>query len=208
MNMFRWTAGVGLSLLCTMAANAQQAPTAAVGTGVPAAAQTGQASPPRCDANCVRENTSRAADACAPRIEAQSPHDFDWIARPNPGIFQQADPSSPSDSIVRYRGDSVRFMTADKSWTRVSYECGYDVSTQTVSYVHVRSGRLDQPLAPPAAQSPPSTPAKSSVAQPAATPANGQISPQPAAAAHPPRPRVGEPSPVVIQQQAANPKPR
>lgn len=202
MKIVQWMAGAGLSLLGAVAANAQQAPSAAIGTGVPAAAQTGQASPPRCDANCVRENTARAADACAPRIEAQAPHDFDWIARPNPGIFQQADPSSPSDSIVRYRGDSVRFMTADKSWTRVSYECGYDVGTQTVSYVHVRSGRLDQPLAAPAAQAAPAKPVTQASAAPAT---NGQASPQPAAAPKP-RPHVGEPSPVVIQQQAYNPK--
>src|ERR1700761_9420119 len=68
------------------------------------------AAPPRCDANCVRVNAAKAAEACAPRIEAQAPSDFDWLTRPNPGIFQQADPSSPTDAIVHYRGDSIRFM--------------------------------------------------------------------------------------------------
>lgn len=166
---------------------------------MPAAAQAGQAAPPRCDANCVRENAAKAADACAPRIEAESPNDFDWISRPNPGIFQQADPSSPSDSIVRYRGDSVRFMTADKSWTRVSYECGFDTSTKTVSYVRVRSGRLDQPLAQDASNKP-ATPSVTKAASPAA--ANSpQSTPGPR-----PKPRVWEPSPVVIQQQPASPR--
>jgi hypothetical protein len=190
--------GAALALLWAATASAQQATPA----GQPSA-------PPRCDVNCVRENAAKAAELCAPRIEAQSPSDFDWISRPNPGIFQQADPSSPSDSIVRYRGDSVRFMSQDKSWTRVSYECGYDVSAQTVTYVHVRSGRLDQPLAPSGARSQPAAPAKPVVAQnaPAAAPAmNPPASPQ-TSAAHPPKARVWEPSLVVIQQQSANPTP-
>jgi hypothetical protein len=190
-------------LFCVVAtAHAQQAapPSPAAVNGLPAAVQTGQASPPRCDANCVRENATRAAEACAPRIEAQAPTDFDWISRPNSGIFQQADPSSSTDAIVRYRGDSVRFMTADKSWVRVSYECGYDVSKQAVSYAQVRSGRLDQPLLPagPATKS-----VASAAGQPAIPPGTGSPS---SPAPRPARPRVGEPSPIVIQQQSANPR--
>jgi hypothetical protein len=197
-------AAVAFVSLQIAAADAQQvaAPTNAVGTGVPAAAQTGQASPPRCDVNCVRENAAAAATACAPRIEAQAPTDFDWITRPNPGIFQQADPSSPSDSIVRYRGDSLRFMVADKSWARVRYECGYDVSTHSVSYAQVRSGRLDQPLTPVEPQG-----QTSAAARPVATPVIASSAAAPPATTRPPRPRVGEPSAVTIQQQVANPKP-
>jgi hypothetical protein len=190
--------GAALALLGVAAANAQQTP-----AGQPTA-------PPRCDVNCVRENAARAAEVCAPRIEAQSPSDFDWISRPNPGIFQQADPSSPSDSIVRYRGDSVRFMAADKTWTRVSYECGYDVSSQAVTYVHVRSGRLDQPLTPSGARpQPPPASAKPGAAQTvaAAAAAAGAAASSQVAAARPPKPRVWEPSLVVIQQQSANPPP-
>jgi hypothetical protein len=204
MSVFRLMAVFGSVslLLCAGTANAQQT-SQAVGIGLPAAVQAGQAAPPRCDANCVRENAAKAAEACAPRIEAQAPTDFDWITRPNPGIFQQADPSSPADAIVRYRGDSLRFMAADKSWTRVSYECGYDVSTQTVAYAKVRSGRLDQPLVSAVPQDKPAAPPKPPVAQAAASiPA----SPQTAAAPRPPKPRVGEPSLIVIQQQSPNPK--
>ncbi len=127
--------------------------------GTPAAAQqrsgangqlisNNQAAPPQCDANCVRANAAKAADACAPRIESQAPSSFNWMSRPNAGIFQQADPSSPGDTIVRYRGDSIRFLTADKSWLRVSYECAYDVRAGVVQFVKVRSGSLDQPLGP------------------------------------------------------------
>lgn len=200
MNTSPWMAAFGsLALLFHAAtASAQQASPAQTTESGAAAVQ---AAPPRCDANCVRENAAKAAETCAPRIEAQSPTDFDWITRPNAGIFQQADPSSPSDSIVRYRGDSVRFMASDKSWTRVSYECGYDTGTKTVSYVHVRSGRLDQPLAQAAA-----TPTGSSMTQAAATPRT-PASPQTAAVAQKPRARVWEPSPVTIQQQSANPRP-
>jgi hypothetical protein len=200
MNVFKSTvASVSAALLLFIAtASAQQvSPSQSADGGGSGAVQ---AAPPRCDANCVRENAPKAAETCAPRIEAQAPTDFDWITRPNAGIFQQADPSSPSDAIIRYRGDSVRFMAADKSWTRVSYECGYDASTKTVSYVHVRSGRLDQPLVQAAAPS--------SVAQAVAGPApKNPASPQTAAVTPKPRPRVWEPSPVAIQQQSANPRP-
>jgi hypothetical protein len=116
-----------------------------------------------------------------------------------PGIFQQADPSSPSDSVVRYRGDSIRFMAADKNWLRISYECAYDVSAHAVVFVHVRSGRLDQPLTPSgghAATAP--EPATTRVAAPAATGAGP--------APKKPHPHVGEPSRVEIQQQDPNPR--
>jgi hypothetical protein len=210
MSLSTWmAAGVGSLLLGIATASAQQtaAPSAATVNGIPAAAQNGQAAPPRCDANCVRENAAKAAEACAPRIEAQAPADFDWITRPNPGIFQQADASSPTDSIVRYRGDSVRFMTADKAWVRVSYECGYDVSKQAVSYAQVRSGRLDQPLTPSTGPTKPAASAPPPVVQASATPGAstpGAVQP----GVRPAKPRVGEPSPIVIQQQSPNPKPR
>lgn len=186
-------------LLGTTAASAQQtSPPVATSSGVQSAAQVGQASPPRCDENCVRANAAKASELCAPRIEAQAPSDFDWITRPNPGIFQQADPSSPADAVVRFRGDSVRFMDATKSWVRVSYECGFDVNSQTVTYVHVRAGRLDQSNTPtPAQAANSSTPAQTTAA---ATPQ------QTAPTAAKPKPRVWEPSPVEIQQQDPHPK--
>lgn len=194
----------GAAAYAQQAAPVQARP--ASGAGAQVAAQAGQAAPPRCDANCVRANAARAAEACAPRIEAEAPSDFEWLSRPTPGIFQQADPSSPSDSIVRFRGDSIRFVTTDKSWVRVSYECGYDIAAQSVAFVHVRSGRLDQPLAPSAAPSATGTSPKPAAAAAAmlAPPTAGSA--QQAAAAPRPRPHVGEPSPVEIQQESANPK--
>jgi hypothetical protein len=190
--------------------------------GTPAAAQqrTGsngqliantQAAPPQCDANCVRANAAKAADACAPRIEAQSPTSFDWMTRPNAGIFQQADPSSPSDTIVRYRGDSIRFLSADKSWLRVSYECAYDVRSGAVQFVKVRSGSLDQPLGPPnvqaaANQSSPVQGAALAAALRAAVPGATITSSTPIKPKK--RVRVWEPSRVEIQQQNPNPPPR
>jgi hypothetical protein len=201
MNVSLLTAAVGLAVwsLCAATAGAQQVvPLQAAGGAVAV-----QAAPPRCDAHCVRENAAQAAEACAPLIEAQAPTDFDWITRPTAGIFQQADPSSPADAIVRYRGDSVRFMSTDKSWLRVSYECGYDVSSKTVSYVHVRNGRLDRPLTQAVAPQAGSVSNKS-VASPGAS--NTTTSVQAAATPRPPRPRVWEPSPITIQQQSRNPK--
>jgi len=185
-------------LLGTTAASAQQtSPPVATSSGVQSAAQVGQAAPPRCDENCVKNNLSRASELCAPKIEAKAPSDFDWLSRPNSGIFQQADPSSPTDAVVRYRGDSVRFMDASKTWVRVTYECGFDVDSQKVAFVNARAGRLDQanvPVQPQAANPAPQT----------QTAAN--TPPQAAPAAAKPKPRVWEPSRVEIQQQAPNPK--
>lgn len=190
-------------LLGTTAAYAQQtSPPVATSNGVQSAAQVGQAAPPRCDINCVRANAGKASEACAPRIEAQAPSDFDWITRPSPGIFQQADASSPADAVVRFRGDSVRFMDAQKSWVRVSYECGYDVDSQKVTFVNVRAGRLDQAATTLPQTALTTAPATTAAPAPAAAPATSQQ----AAATPRPRPRVGEPSPVEIQQQSPNPK--
>src|SRR5262249_49872696 len=135
------------------AAVAQQAsPPVATPNGVAAAATVGAAAPPRCDANCVRANAAKAGEVCLPKIEAQSPSEFDWNSRQTSALFQQADPSSSADAVVRYRGEAVRFIDAQKAWLRVTYECAYDVGAQTVVSVNVRSGRLDQPLSSPDAR--------------------------------------------------------
>lgn len=147
-----------------------------------------------------------------PKIEAKAPGDFEWVTRPEPGIFQQADPSSPENSVVRYRGDSVRFTSSQNGWIRVSYECSYDVESQSVVSVAVHAGRLDQPTgltepisaagpipaAPRAQQVPAPSPAQSVVTQ--------QIAPQQQRARS--KPKVWEPSPVEIQQQSPNPRRR
>jgi hypothetical protein len=196
------------ALSCGAAYGQQASPPVATPGGVSSAASVGAAAPPRCDANCVRSNAGRASEACGPRIEAQSPSDFDWVSRPMPGIFQQADPSSPADAVVRYRGDSVRFMNPEKGWVRVSYECSYDVEAQKVVAVVVRAGRLDQPTStaqPIDASAAAAIPANSAqqVARPVA--AQPAATPQPQAAAKP-KPKVWEPSRVEIQQQPPNPK--
>jgi hypothetical protein len=200
--------GLSLLLLCgalfcgvPQPAGAQQ--TRPGPTGAPIAAH--QAAPPQCDVNCVRANAVRAAEVCAPRIEEQSPSDFDWITRPTPSIFQQADPSSPGDAVVRYRGDSIRFMQADKNWLRVSYECAFDVNSHAVVFVHVRSGRLDQPQGATVTQPPEAAKAKAPAPTGGATPmaAVGPMTAPPKKL----RPHVGEPSQVEIQQQNPNPKP-
>jgi hypothetical protein len=191
-------------LACRDAYAQQASPPIATPSGVSSAAAVGAAAPPRCDANCVRSNAGRASEACAPRIEAQSPSDFDWISRPTPGIFQQADPSSPADAVVRYRGDSVRFMSPEKGWVRVSYECSYDVEAQKVVSVIARAGRLDQPTStaqPLDASAAAAIPVNT--AQPRPTAAQSAATPQ---AASKPKPKVWEPSRVEIQQQPPNPK--
>lgn len=186
-------------MLGTTAASAQQTPPpVATPSGVQSAAQVGQAAPPRCDANCVRANAGRASELCAPKIEAKAPSDFDWLTRPSPGIFQQADPSSPTDAVIRFRGDSVRFMDATKAWVRVSYECAFDVEAQKVTSVEVRAGRLDQVNV--------SMPQAASSAPPQAQATATNVPQQATPPAAKPKPRVWEPSPVEIQQQTPYPK--
>jgi hypothetical protein len=158
----------------------------------------------------VRSNASLATEACVPQIAAQTPADFDWNSRPTQGIFQQADPSSPADAVVHYRGDAVRFVNSQKAWVRVNYECAYDVESRAVVAVNVRAGQLDQPpvstTAPnntsAAAASPPHLSSQAlaqAIQQAAAQPAGIQQVPHP-------KPRVWEPSLVEIQQQPANPQ--
>lgn len=189
---------------------AQQAsPPVATPNGVAAASAVGAAAPPRCDANCVRSNALLATEACVPQIASQSPPDFDWNSRPTQGIFQNADPSSPADAVVHYRGEAVRFVNSKKAWIRLSYECAYDVEARTASVVNVRAGQLDQPPVPTTA---PNTAAAGPVGPPplssqALAQAIQQVAAQPQAQ-QPPRkkPRVWEPSRVEIQQQAPNPR--
>lgn len=132
-----------------------QANTANPGQGQPAPAAPG------CDATCVRANNELASQICAPRIEAQAPTDFEWVSRPFAKIFQQAEAPEGGATVVRYRGDSIRFLSPAKDWVRVTYECGFDAAKRSVEYVRVRLGRLDKADAPaqPAQQGRASAPA-------------------------------------------------
>ncbi|RUP22794.1 hypothetical protein [Methylobacterium sp.] len=131
-----------------------QANTAGPGPGQPAPAAPG------CDATCVRANNELASQICAPRIEAQAPTDFEWVSRPFAKIFQQAEAPEGGATVVRYRGDSIRFLSPAKEWVRVTYECGFDAAKRSVDYVRVRLGRLDRADAPaqPAQQVRPNVP--------------------------------------------------
>ncbi|MCX4197760.1 hypothetical protein OMR07_21320 [Methylobacterium organophilum] len=124
-------------------AHAQPAPmqanTAGPGPGQPAPAAPG------CDATCVRANNELASQICAPRIEAQAPTDFEWVSRPFAKIFQQAEAPEGGATVVRYRGDSIRFLSPAKEWVRVTYECGFDAAKRSVDYVRVRLGRPSAP---------------------------------------------------------------
>ncbi len=169
---------------------AQPAPAA---PQVPATAQRPAAPAKGCDAACVRENAQRAAQICAPRIEAQAPTDFDWMARPAAsGIFQQADSPKEPDTVIRYRGDSIRFLSPQREWVRVTYECGFDVAKQAVSFVNVRLGRLDRAAGGDDRPTASTAPAQSRAATAAQRPA-----PRPPAVR---KPRVGEPSEIEVQQ--------
>lgn len=209
-DLARWRLAGAVAVLCcsAYAAPAQTAPEAQrPGAGQPAPA------PSQCDAGCVRANTERAVQACVPRIEAEAANDFDWILRPLPSIFQQADQASATDHVVRYRGDSIRFQGANRDWTRITYECGYDVEARTVMFVHVRPGRLDRPevarapqqqsVASTAARPAPRTVAPTFPPRPAAERGAGDAGGQ-VAAKKPAHPVVvvGEPSPVEILQQS------
>jgi hypothetical protein len=101
---------------------------------------------PKCGADCVRANTEKAAQACARPIEAQAPIDFDWMTRPFTGLFQEADPSDDKTAVVVYRGDSIRFLTPQKEWVRVTFECAFDAEKGQLVGVRVHPGRIGRPL--------------------------------------------------------------
>lgn len=165
-----------------------------------------------CDAGCVRANSEAAAQLCAPRVEAEAPTDFEWVSRPFAKIFQQAEAPEGASTLVRYRGDSIRFLSPQKEWVRVTYECGFDAGKRAVEYVRVRLGRLDK--AAPGAQGQAQTQTQAQPqgrAQPApqaaqarapapsapAMAANQQVA---AAAPAPKRIRPSEPSEIEIRQ--------
>lgn len=142
----------------------------------------------------------RAVQACAPRVEAEAPGDYDWLIRPYGSIFQEADsPEQPSSAVVRYRGDSIRFLNPQKEWVRAIYECGYDTAKQQVVSLRVRLGVIGKvnpvpvlPAPKPQARAPqpPPGPAAPGQAQP----------PAPATAPTVDRRRVGEPNDVSVLQ--------
>jgi hypothetical protein len=130
---------------------------------------------------------------------------FDQL-RPRPRQLSFRMLGACTRAVVRYRGDSVRFMSGEKGWVRVSYECSYDVEAQKVVAVIVRAGRLDQPTSaaqPIDASAAAAIPANA--AQPAARPAGAQsVATQQTPLK--PKPKVWEPSRVEIQQQPPNPR--
>ena len=138
-----------------------------------------------CDAACTRQALPAAIQACVPGIERQAPTDFDWMQRPTGTIFQQAEPSTGSDPVAKFRGDSIRFLSPQGQWVRVTYECDYDAVAQTVRGVRVRLGRIDGKAANEGTPSRLSA-APNQVAAP--TPAQGR------------RPRPSEPNEVEIRQ--------
>ena len=220
--LLAWATGATLCLLMGSAVAQQAAPSAPPNPApehpVTEAAGANSAAP-KCDAACVRANMDRAGPPCARSIEAQAPIDYDWLTRPFTGMFQEADPSDDKSAVARYRGDSIRFMNPQKEWVRVTYECAFDTDAHKVTGVRVRPGRLNQPEQVGSA---PQTTPKGAAAGPApaanAGNAPGAKPPQIKAAAlasaiaeaarqrqqHPTaaskKVRIGEPSPIAIQQ--------
>lgn len=180
----RVTIGLAGLLACLGAADAaaQESKT------VPPPAATAAAVKLGCDAACTRQAVPAAIQACAPSIERQAPSDFEWMSRPAGTIFQQAEPPTGSDTVARFRGDSIRFLSPQGQWVRVTYECDYDTAAQTVRTVKVRLGRIDGKGANEGASVRPGAGGSQSAAPASATPAQ------------PKRLRPAEPSEVEIRQ--------
>ena len=156
------------------------------------AAPSGEARAATCDAACVRTSADRASQVCAPRIENEAPFDFEWLTRPYGGIFQEADPPASGGMIVRYKGDSIRFMSPQREWVRITYECSFNAATQRVEGVVVRLGRLNGRGLPPAPAG--------TAGRVAAGPQPQSAPPVPVAPPVKPKPRAGEPSSIEILQ--------
>ncbi|TFZ55817.1 hypothetical protein E4V01_21020 [Methylorubrum sp. Q1] len=180
----RALAGIGLAGLCISAATAQDAK-----PGPNEAAKAG------CDANCARQAIPAAVQACVPGIERQAPTDFEWMNRPTGTIFQEAEPPAGADTVVKFRGDSVRFLNPQGQWVRITYECDYDAAAKSVRGVKVRLGRIDGKGASTAAAALPAGSAgsgRASAASPSTASPQTQVK----------RPRPAEPSEVEIRQVA------
>lgn len=173
----RALAAVGLAGLCLSTATAEDAK-----PGPPEAARAG------CDATCARQAIPAAVQACVPGIERQAPTDFEWMNRPVGTIFQQAEPPAGTETVVKFRGDSIRFLNPQGQWVRITYECDYDTAAKSVRGVKVRLGRIDGKGASTAAAALPAGSGRAATASP------GTASPQAK------RPRPAEPSEVEIRQ--------
>lgn len=89
---------------------------------------------------------------------------------------------------MRYKGDSIRFMSPQREWVRITYECTYNAATQHVDGVIVRLGRLNGRGLPPA---PTASAARTAAAAPQAGPAAAPVKR---------KPKPGEPSSIEILQ--------
>jgi len=183
-SVLRTLVGVGLAGLCFSAATAQDAK-----PGPSEAARAG------CDAACARQAIPAAVQACVPGIERQAPTDFEWMNRPTGTIFQEAEPPAGTDTVVKFRGDSVRFLNPQGQWVRITYECDYDTAAKSVRGVKVRLGRIDGKGANTAAAA---LPAGSAGAGRAPAASTATASPQTQVK----RLRPSEPSDVEIRQVA------
>ena len=144
-----------------------------------------------CDATCARQAIPAAIQACVPGIERQAPTDFEWMNRPTGSIFQEAEPPSGAGTVVKFRGDSVRFLNPQGQWVRITYECDYDTAAKSVGGVKVRLGRIDGKGANTAAPAPSAGSSGAGRAPAVATsPPQAQVK----------RPRPGEPSEVELRQ--------
>lgn len=164
----------------------------ALGAAAPAPVAAG------CDPTCVRANNEIASQMCAPKVEAEAPTDYEWVSRPFAKIFQQAEAPEGTATVVKYRGDSIRFLSPQREWVRVTYECGFDAAKKSVAYVRVRLGRLDKPEAPPQNQA-------RSQPQPVLQAQQQSLNPQQAQAA-PKRILPSEPSEIEVRQVHPNRK--
>ncbi|MBB2961074.1 hypothetical protein [Methylobacterium sp. R2-1] len=128
-----------------------------------------------CDAACARQAIPAAVQACVPGVERQAPTDFEWMSRPTGSIFQEAEPPAGADTVVKYRGDSVRFLNPQGQWVRITYECDYDTAAKTVRGVKVRIGRIDGKGANTAAAALPAGAAGAARGQAATAPPQVQV---------------------------------
>ncbi|HET9903040.1 MAG TPA: hypothetical protein VFQ27_04985 [Xanthobacteraceae bacterium] len=197
--------GLGLAAAQAQAPSEPAAPKAPAENGAGASAQkpgaegTPAGGPAQgvCDAACVRRMADVAAQACVPIIEAKAPIDFDWLSRPFGGMFTQAEQPG-ADGIIRYRGDAIRVLTPQNQWLRHAYECAFDPRTRRIVSVQLRPGRLVPPE-PVAALAGPRAGAAANGAGEAHRKPHAEHKRASRVTAKR-RPRIGEPSPIAIQQ--------
>ncbi|MDQ4060248.1 MAG: hypothetical protein M3145_03985 [Pseudomonadota bacterium] len=107
---------------------------------VPTVTIPGACMEPQCAARSELEKGSLACTRLIDDLAADP--EFDWALRRQGGLFDRHEWTETSGRVVRYQGDRLRFQASLGSWTRLVYECDYDLGDERVVGVRAQKGQF------------------------------------------------------------------